>query len=139
MLSSSYETGTNYSLLVGYQLKDRWSISTDRIWSMKKYSTYQKVRDGKYTEYSMVGACRILDIQVNVNYSFRSLARTSFYAGFELSCYIMLEEDYTYTFNTSSGTKNFTYNIDRKNNEWLKILNVSFGMQSNSAKIPPSG
>jgi len=127
--SSSLATGSNYALMMEYQVTHRWSISAGGIWSMKKYSTDQEITYGKYTADSMVGACRILDIPVNVNYRFRPQAKTSFYAGVGLSSYIMLQEDYTYTFNTSSGVKDFTYNIEKKNNEWFKMLNVSVGVQ----------
>jgi hypothetical protein len=127
--SSSSATGSNYSLLVEYQLMDRWSISTGGIWSMKKYSTDQEVTYGKYTADSMVGACRILDIPINVNYRFRPQSRTSFYTSIGLSSYIMFEEDYTYTVNSSSGSRDYSYYIEKENNEWFKILNVSVGMQ----------
>jgi Outer membrane protein beta-barrel domain len=127
--SSSSATGSNYSLLVEYQLMDRWSLSTGGIWSMKKYSTDQEVTYGKYTADSMVGACRILDIPINVNYRFRPQSRTSFYTSIGLSSYIMFEEDYTYTVNSSSGSRDYSYYIEKENNEWFKILNVSVGMQ----------
>lgn len=127
--TSSLTTGSNYSLMVEYQLASRWSLSTGGIWSFKKYSTNQEITYGKYTADSMVGSCRVLDIPVNVNYRFLPQARTSFYASVGLSSYIMLKEDYTYTFNTSSGTKDFTFNIKGKNNEWFKMLNVAFGVQ----------
>jgi len=127
--SSSSAPGSNYSLLVEYQLMDRWSISTGGIWSMKKYATDQEVTYGKYTADSMVGTCRILDIPLNVNYRFRPQSRTSFYSGIGLSSYLMIEEDYTYTVNSSSGSKDYSYYIEKENNEWFKILNVSVGMQ----------
>jgi Outer membrane protein beta-barrel domain len=127
--SSSSAPGSNYSLLVEYQLMDRWSISTGGIWSMKKYATDQEVTYGKYTADSMVGACRILDIPLNVNYRFRPQLRTSFYTSIGLSSYMMFEEDYTYTVNSSSGSRDYSYYIVKENNEWFKILNVSLGVQ----------
>jgi opacity protein-like surface antigen len=127
--SLSTATGVNYSLLIEYQLMNHWSVSTGGIWSMKKYSVNEEVKYGKYTADSMVGTCRILDIPVNVNYHFRPQSRASFYAGIGLSSYIMLEEDYTYTVNSSSGSRDYSYYIERENNEWFKILNVSAGIQ----------
>jgi hypothetical protein len=127
--ASASETGSNYSLLLEYQLTNRWSISTGGIWSMKKYSYDQEVTYGKYTADRMVGACEILDIPVNVYYRFRPHLKTSFYAGIGFSSYIMLQEDYTYTVDYSSGSRDYSYTIERKNNEWFKMLNLSIGMQ----------
>lgn len=127
--ASTSETGSNYSLLVEYQVTNRWSISSGVIWSMKKYSSNKEVTYGKYTADRMVGDCRILDIPVNVYYHFRPLSRVSFYAGAGLSSYIMLEEDYTYSVDYSSGSRDFSYYIEKKNNEWFKMLNLSVGMQ----------
>jgi hypothetical protein len=41
----------------------------------------------------------------------------------------MLEEDYTYTFDTPTGSKDFSSYIERQNNEWFKMLNISAGIQ----------
>ncbi len=127
--ASASETGSNYSLLVEYQVTNRWSISTGGIWSMKKYSSDQEVTYGKYTADRMVGACEILDIPLNVYYRFRPHLKTSFYAGIGFSSYIMLQENYTYTVDYSSGSRDYSYTIERKNNEWFKMLNLSIGIQ----------
>lgn len=127
--SSASETGSNYSLLAEYQLTNRWSISTGGIWSVKKYSSDQEVTYGKYTADRMVGACKVLDIPVNVYYRFRPHLKTSFYAGIGFSSYIMLQEDYTYTVDYSSGSRDYSYAIEKKNNEWFKMLNLSIGIQ----------
>jgi Outer membrane protein beta-barrel domain len=127
--SSSSQTGSNYSLLMEYQLTKRWSISTGGIWSMKKYSEDSEVTYGKFTADRMVGSCQILDIPVNIYYRFRPQLKTSFYAGLGLSSYIMLEEDYTYTVDYSSGSRDYSYYIEGKNNEWFKMLNLSVGVQ----------
>ena len=96
---------------------------------MKKYSSDQEVTYGKYTADRMVGACEILDIPLNVYYRFRPHLKTSFYAGIGFSSYIMLQEDYTYTVDYSSGSRDYSYYIEGKNNEWFKMLNLSVGMQ----------
>lgn len=127
--SSSSQTGSNYSLLVDYQLTRRWSISTGAIWSMKKYSEDSEVTYGKFTADHMVGSCQILDIPLNIYYRFRPQLKTSFYAGLGLSSYVMLEEDYTYTVDYSSGSRDYSYYIEGKNNEWFKMLNLSVGVQ----------
>jgi len=127
--SPANSTGSNYALLLDYQLTDRWSISTGGIWSVKKYATDEKFTYGKYTADRMSGNCRILDIPLNIYYRFLPKARTSFYAGVGFSSYIMLEEEYTYTFDFPAGSRDFTGYIEKENNEWFKMLNISLGVQ----------
>jgi Outer membrane protein beta-barrel domain len=127
--SSATSTGSNYALLVEYQLSNRWSISTGGIWSMKKYATDEEFTYGKYTADQMTGECRILDIPLNIYYRFRPEAKFSFSAGVGFSSYIMQEEEYTYTFDFPSGSRVFSDYIEGENSEWFKVLNLSLGMQ----------
>jgi opacity protein-like surface antigen len=121
--------GSNYSVLVDYQLTNRWSISTGAIWSMKTYSSDDEFTYGAYTADRMAGDCRVLDIPLNIYYQFPSHSRFSFYSGLGVSSYIMQEEDYTYIFDTPSGSRVFSSYYEGKNNEWFKVLNVSLGVQ----------
>jgi hypothetical protein len=127
--SSATSTGSNYALLVEYQLSNRWSISTGGIWSMKKYASDEEFTYGKYTADQMTGECRILDIPLNIYYRFRPEAKFSFSAGVGFSSYIMQEEEYTYTFDFPSGSRVFSDYIEGENSEWFKVLNLSLGMQ----------
>ncbi len=126
---SATTTGSNYALLFEYQLTTRWSISSGTILSMKRYATDNEFTYGKYTADRMAGACRVLDIPINIYYRFRPQQKTSFYGSIGLSSYVMLEEDYTYTFDSPTGSRDFTSNISGENNEWFKMLNISFGVQ----------
>ncbi len=127
--ASANEMGSNYSVLVDYHLTNRWSISTGAIWSMKTYSSDKEFAYGAYTADRMAGNCRILDIPINIYYQFRPQSKLSFYSGLGLSSYIMLEEDYTYTFDTPSGSRDFSSYYESENNEWFKMLNLSLGVQ----------
>jgi hypothetical protein len=132
--SSPNESGSNYAVLLAYQLSNRWSISSGGIWSFKKYSTDQEVAYGSYTADSMVGACRVLDIPINIYYRFFPQSKFSMFSGIGLSSYIMLEEDYTYTFNYPSGSQSYSFNFEKRNNEWFKMLNVSIGAEYQLSK-----
>jgi hypothetical protein len=127
--TSANGIGSNYSVLLDYHLTNRWSFSTGAIWSMKTYSSDEAFTYGAYTADRMAGDCHILDIPINVNYHFQSQSKTSFYAGLGLSSYLMLEEDYTYTFDTPSGSRDFSSYFESENMEWFKMLNVSIGVQ----------
>lgn len=56
------------------------------------------------------------------------------FSGIGLSSYIMLEEDYTYTFNYPSGSQSYSFNFEKRNNEWFKMLNVSIGAEYQLSK-----
>ncbi len=126
---SAGETGSNYALLIEYQFNSRWSVSTGAIRSFKKYSSNGEINYSGYTADNLVGACRILDIPLNIYYRLRPFSKTSFFGGAGLSSYIMLSEDYTYTIYTNNGDRVYSKQVEKENNEWFKVLNLSVGVQ----------
>jgi len=126
---SSTTVGSNYALLIEYQFSKRWSISTGAIRSVKKYSYDKEITYSGYKADKLDGACRILDVPLNVYYQLKPSSKTSFFAGAGLSSYIMLSEEYTYTVFTKYGDRLYETQVERKNNEWFKVLNLSIGIQ----------
>jgi hypothetical protein len=126
---SAGETGSNYALLIEYQFNNRWSVSTGAIRSFKKYSSNGEITYSGRTADNLDGACRILDIPLNVYYRLKPLSKTSFFVGAGLSSYIMLSEDYTYTVYTSNGDRVYSKQVEKENNELFKVLNLSVGVQ----------
>lgn len=127
--AAASSVGSNFALLVEYQFNHRWSVSTGGIWSKKKYSTDSEITYGNYKADRLDGTCSILDIPINLSYQFRPHHRTSFYASVGFSSYIMVSENYTYTVYTSYGDRVYNDEVDGKNNEWFKMLNLSLGIQ----------
>ncbi|MEQ1586094.1 MAG: outer membrane beta-barrel protein [Cyclobacteriaceae bacterium] len=127
--SSASSVGSNYAFLLEYQINPRLTISTGAIRSMKKYTTSEEITYSGYTADQLDGACRIIDIPLNVYYNFPSQSRISFYAGVGLSSYIMQQENYTYTVNYTYSSRSYSTQVDGKNNEWFKVLNLSAGIQ----------
>jgi len=127
--SSASSMGSNYAFLLEYQINSRLTISTGAIRSMKKYSYDNEITYSGHTADQLDGACRIIDIPLNVYYSFPSQSKISFYTGVGLSSYIMQQENYTYTVNYKYSSRSYSTQIDDKNNEWFKVLNLSAGVQ----------
>ena len=121
--------GSNYAILGDYKFSNSWSLSTGVIWSLKKYSTQEEVVYSGYSADQLDGACRIMDIPINIYYHFNPHKKVSFYAGAGFSSYIMMTEDYTYTVFATSGNRTYSTQVEGKNNEWFKVLNLSFGIQ----------
>jgi hypothetical protein len=126
---SSGAAGSNYALLVEYQFTNRWSVSTGAIRSFKKYSSNGEITYSGHTADNLDGACRILDIPLNVYYRLKPFSKTSFFGGVGLSSYIMLSENYTYTIYTNNGDRLYSKKVEKENNEWFKVLNLSLGIQ----------
>lgn len=127
--SAASSMGSNYAFLVEYQINSRLTISSGMIRSMKKYSYDNEITYSGHTADQLDGACRIIDIPLNVYYSFPSQSKISFYTGVGLSSYIMQQENYTYTVNYKYSSRSYSTQIDDKNNEWFKVLNLSAGVQ----------
>jgi hypothetical protein len=126
---SSGKAGSNYALLIEYQFAKRWWVSTGAIRSFKKYSSNGEITYSGRAADNLDGACRILDIPLNIYYQLRPLSKTSFFGSVGLSSYIMLSEDYKYTIYTNSGDRVYAKLVEKENNEWFKVLNLSVGIQ----------
>jgi hypothetical protein len=126
------KTGLNYGLLAEYALGRHVSISTGAIWSVKLYSdkssegsVYGQIMNSEKID----GDCRILDIPVNVNYYFNPGQRFTIYGSLGLSSYIMFKENYNYSITNSGKSYDYSMQVERKNNEWFKMSNISIGLQ----------
>ncbi|MBN8575616.1 MAG: outer membrane beta-barrel protein [Cytophagales bacterium] len=120
--------GSNIGVVGEFSFSDRISISTGVLRAKKNYESYQKEAYGSSARH-LVGSCSILDVPVNLTYSFPSKSRFSIYTTVGASSYIMLREDYVYTIKSNTGDRVYPSQAIRKNNEWFKVLNVAVGLQ----------
>lgn len=122
------QLGSNIGVVGEFSFSDRVSISTGVLRAKKNYESYQEEAYGSSARH-LVGSCSILDVPVNLTYSFPSKSRFSIYTTIGASSYIMLREDYVYTIKSNTGDRVYPSQAIRKNNEWFKVLNVAVGMQ----------
>lgn len=122
------ELGSNVGLVGEFCLSKKFSLSTGIIRARKNYESYQEEAYGNNARH-LQGSCTILDVPLNVTYYFPSQRKLSGYVTAGASSYLMLREDYIYTIKSSSGDRVYPYEAIRKNNEWFKVLNLSFGAQ----------
>lgn len=127
---SAGKPGINYGFLAGYSFNDRWSIYSGVISSKKLYTSDEV--EGSYSSAGhdypvkeLDGDCRILDIPVNVYYSFFPQRSFSLSVGLGLSSYIMRKETYVYCVDNYGADLYYEQRIRGENNEWFKVLNVS--------------
>ncbi len=125
-------TGFNYGLIAEYGFNKHVSVSLGGIWSKKLY-TYESI-ESAYG--SMIingrkidGDCRILYVPLNMNYYFNPGHQFTVYASLGLSSYIMFSEDYKYDVVKNGSSYDYTTHVERKNNEWFRMTNISLGLQ----------
>jgi len=160
---NSTKVAFNYGLKIGYNLSDRWRISAGILYGPKLYQAspndYQNSSFPQtWTHLSSIDAnCKVIDLPIDIGYSFYKKDRSQFYLSLGLSTYFMHEE--TYTINYSVGTvssktglpiSSYTYSVYNKNKNLLSVADLvldyhyrindrsSFGL-SPYLKIPFSG
>lgn len=127
---SAGKTGFNYGILGGFSFNKRWSITTGLISSKKLYDSEDVGGDyeldgHKYPMKSIDGNCRIIDIPVNVYYTFFPDRSFSLRAGLGFSSYIMQRENYRYLVDYYGHDTYYRKSVSGKNQEWFKMMNVS--------------
>jgi len=127
---SAGKTGFNYGILGGFSFNKRWSITTGLISSKKLYDSedvggYYELDGHKYPMKAIDGNCRIIDIPVNVYYTFFPDRSFSLRAGLGFSSYIMQSEKYRYMVDYYGHDAYYKKSVNGKNQEWFKMMNIS--------------
>ncbi len=127
--------GFDFGITTGYNFNDHWSVYTGVILAKKVYSStnidesYNTSNGYNYPIEELYGDCRMLDIPLNFYYSFNQKSSVSFKVGLGFSSYIMLKEDYKYVLDKPYGSSEYYQSFENQNNEWFKMLNLSFMVQ----------
>ncbi|MBB6127765.1 hypothetical protein [Mucilaginibacter lappiensis] len=126
------QVGTNFGVQLGIHLSKKLSISTGASYAVKPYqatgSQYNSIAwQGKSSndlpDYVSAN-CKVLDIPLNLNYQFYAKGRNKFAIGSGLSSYIMLRENYHFSF--ADGSKpSYDVQVDGRNQHWLGVLNLN--------------
>jgi Outer membrane protein beta-barrel domain len=121
------KVGFNAGVLAHYYFNSRWFITTGAIYSKKLYGATSK----DYTAWSSGAApyglvkvnanCDVLDIPVNMNYTFLQVNNNTVSATLGLSNYFMLKEQYQYLYKYSPKWEK---TVENQNQHYLAILNV---------------
>jgi hypothetical protein len=132
--------GNDFGLLLSVNIVKNWSFSTGAIYAKKLYhTTFSNYNPTKniWTEYypnSVNADCRVLDIPMNINYSLLKRKNRTFSLGTGISSYIMLREDYRFTYAEINSNNPLSYHVVNENKHWLSVLNfqASFEQRLNS-------
>ena len=147
--------GDNFGLLVTFKIAKNWSFSTGGVYAKKLYETgfgnYSPSKNiwDEYYPKSVYADCRVLDIPLNISYSLALGKNTTISFGTGISSYIMLREDYRFSYEEQDSNTAVAYHVVNENQHWLSVLNfqatferrinskVSIGLQP-YMKIPMS-
>lgn len=132
--------GNNFGLLVTFKIAKNWSFSTGGVYAKKLYETgfsnYKPMKNiwDEYYPKSVNADCRVLDIPLNISYSLLSRKNTSISIGSGISSYIMLREDYRFTYDEQDSHTAVAYHVVNENQHWLSVLNfqATFEQRLNS-------
>ncbi|MEI8115383.1 MAG: hypothetical protein WCI54_17250 [Bacteroidia bacterium] len=122
--------GNDFGLMVSIKIAKNWSFSTGAVYGKKLYETgfsnYNPIKN-IWTEYfpkSVTADCRVLDIPLNISYTVLNRKNTSFSLGSGISSYIMLREDYSFTYVEHDDDTAMAYHVVNENQHWLSVINL---------------
>jgi hypothetical protein len=134
---SKSSIGNSIGIGASYRITSRLSASTAIGYSKKVYSAepYQYKAPwaggaGKYAE-SIDADCRVLDIPINLSYSFSKSPKRDYFISAGVSSYFMLNEKYTLIYPNRAGYPSYPdkkYSYSNENQHILNIINLSVGM-----------
>lgn len=132
--------GNNFGLLVTFKIAKNWSFSTGGVYAKKLYETgfsnYNPTKNiwDEYYPKSVNADCRVLDIPLNISYSLLARKNTTISIGSGISSYIMLREDYRFTYDEQDSHTAAAYHVVNENQHWLSVLNfqATFEQRLNS-------
>lgn len=121
------KVGFNAGVLAHYYFNSRWFITTGAVYSKKLYGAtskdYTAWANGSvpYDLVKVNANCDVLDIPVNMNYTFLQVNNNTVSATLGLSNYFMLKEQYQYLYKSSPKWEK---TVENQNQHYLAILNV---------------
>jgi len=132
--------GNDFGLLVTYKISKNWSLSTGGVYAKKLYETgfsnYNPTKNiwDEYYPKTVNADCRVLDIPLNISYTFLTRKNTTISLGSGISSYIMLREDYRFSYVEQDPETAVAYHVVNENQHWLSILNfqATFEQRLNS-------
>jgi hypothetical protein len=114
-------------------VNNRWSFTTGVVYSDKPYggtrNDYKVVKTWSYpmNQVKRIDAnCRVLDIPVNINYTFMDKPKYTLTASVGLSSYLMLKENYSYK---RDYMPDWEKSLSNENQHYLSVLNLGFSYQ----------
>jgi hypothetical protein len=130
--------GTGAGLVVGYHLNKNLSIETGALIEKKYYYTKGEYFNTSKIPYfvannihptSATGNCNMIEIPLNLKYTFKANGNNHFYAIGGVSSYLMGHENYTFNYIDWGTPQQGTWGYNNKANYFFKVLNLGAGYE----------
>jgi hypothetical protein len=140
-LSNFYDPGSKIGITVDYKINSNWAVSVGAIRSKVNYKAgsqdYNAPAGYWYNgiEASQTRAqCVLIDVPINLLYRFLKGEQSRFYASAGLSSYIMLNEDYRFSYDSEQPEFPQRWNEDTGTAHLLSNANISVGYEYDLTK-----
>lgn len=129
----------SYSVGAGliYNISNKLSIEAGAAYGRKSYQTgFSSFRPASYRMFqvkaNMVSSgFDVMDIQLNLAYTLLKKGKSSFGVGAGISSYLMLDEQYSFTYSNIYARGLSSFNTGYQNNHFLGIANLNFSFKRN--------
>lgn len=120
--------GLSAGVLLRYHFNNRWGIQTGAVFSKKIYGATTKDYHFDYpTTYTKIDAdCNVVDVPLNVSYTFLERPRSNWSIIAGASSYFMLNEKYDYYY--ENGTKR-SHEYKNQNQHYFSVINVGVNLE----------
>ena len=131
------KVGFNLGVLAHYYFDRHWFVTTGAVYSKKLYGatkTDYTTPDNVGVPYDLVKVnanCDVLDIPINMNYTFLQVNNNTLSATLGISNYFMLKEKYEYLY---KDLPKWEKTVENENQHYLAILNVGALYQQPAGK-----
>lgn len=117
------KVGFNFGIILKYNFSNRWSIQSGAIYNKKLYGANASEYTFTYPNtYKWIAAdCNVLDVPLNVFYTFSENGRNRWSAMAGASSYFMLKEKYDYWY--ENGYK-VSHEYKNQHQHYLSVLNL---------------
>jgi len=133
--NSFNEPGYKLGLMVEYNISSNMSVAAGAVQSLVRYTTHGQNYNppiywsGGLTPDEMSGECLLIDIPINLRYNFVNLGNSRIYATAGFSSYIMLTEEYNFTFDDTSPGVIESWSGRTGTRHWFSNASLSLGYE----------
>ena len=127
--------GSNYGLLLGYQVSKNIMVQTGVIKSRKNYTAMGKDYNLGYPQTAshklakVAGYCEMYEIPLNIKSSLRRGKKLNIFYTAGISSYIMKGEYYTFHYATTNGYYDKKMEYSSQKNYWFSVAALSIGFE----------
>jgi len=135
-LNNFYDPGSKIGLTVDYKINRNWAVSLGAIRSKVNYKAGSREYNAPSAYwYNGIEAaqtraqCVLIDIPINLSYRFLQGEQSRLYASAGLSSYIMLNEDYRFSYSNEQPEFPQRWNEDTGTTHLMSNANLSVGYE----------